>query len=150
MRLHIQAKPQGKRPRPVDARSKWAGAMFLRRKAHELDPHHEDPAWEQEQPRTPAGRDTHAEMMLFYKSMQINPLEPEPDPIPEPVVEEPRPPDPAPPIPAEPITISEPLQVEERFAPRPEPETLNLEREYQILVRQKKPRKPRAKTAAKK
>lgn len=42
-------------------------AYELRKQALALDPERADPAWQDEQAKTPRGRDTHAELMSFYR-----------------------------------------------------------------------------------
>lgn len=79
MALHVQAKAS-KQGRPADAQDKWTQAYALRYQAHGRDPHHTDPAWEEEQNRSPAGRDTHVEMMSFYRSKGLTKPPPAPGP----------------------------------------------------------------------
>jgi hypothetical protein len=44
-------------------------ARDLRLEALAQDPKRTDPAWDEEQAKTPMGRDTHDELMVFYESM---------------------------------------------------------------------------------
>lgn len=46
-------------------------ALTLREQAHSLDPDHVSPAWAAEQAKTPRGKDTHDELIAFYRQ-QLN------------------------------------------------------------------------------
>lgn len=47
--------------------SAWQEAYEARKAAHEQDPEHLDQAWADEAGKTSVSKDTHAEMMQFYK-----------------------------------------------------------------------------------
>lgn len=53
-------------------RGKLSDAYEFRRRAHELDPEHTDPAWQDEQAKTPRGVDTHKAVMAFYEEALKN------------------------------------------------------------------------------
>lgn len=71
-------------------------AYRLRLDAHTLDPEHDAPAWADEAGQTPNGKDTHDEMMRFYRQ-QLNLKEttdgqseqPAAEPTAQPVIPEP-------------------------------------------------------------
>lgn len=72
-RAHAQARQQTKGAgpkrtikKPLDL-AKLHEAYTLRMAAHQIDPEHSDPAWIEEQGKTPTGRDTHDELMTFYR-----------------------------------------------------------------------------------
>jgi hypothetical protein len=79
MALHRAARQQTANPKGEGNRTvtkpkdltKYAKAFLLRQEAHELDPKHEASAWAIEQAATPAGRDTHSELMAFYKDLGL-------------------------------------------------------------------------------
>jgi hypothetical protein len=56
---------------PEQASAALRSAAALRVQAHEADPDHSDPAWQQEQPKTARGRDTHEELMAFYRAQGV-------------------------------------------------------------------------------
>lgn len=60
------AKDKRRVTRGLDVK-KLTEAYELRKQAIATDPDHTDPAWQQEQARTPNGRDTHAELMAYYR-----------------------------------------------------------------------------------
>ena len=45
----------------------WRHAYEMRKRAHAEDPEHLSPGWAAEQGATPRGRDTHEELMTFYR-----------------------------------------------------------------------------------
>ena len=68
MSLHNRAKVPGKlQPRAYEAMDLWRQAYELRALAESMDPEKADPAWAEEQRHTPRGRDTHDELMTFYR-----------------------------------------------------------------------------------
>lgn len=52
---------------PVTAKTHLETAYRRRLEAHDLDPAHTAPAWQAEQAKTAVGRDTHTELLGFYR-----------------------------------------------------------------------------------
>jgi hypothetical protein len=52
----------------MTARQQLQRAYDLRKDAHALDPEHTAAAWTVDQQATPTGRDTHSDLMTFYRS----------------------------------------------------------------------------------
>jgi len=70
MRLYLQARSK-RRQNDSTWRVDLRNSASLRVEAHNLDPKHESPAWEEEQGHTPRGRDTHEEIMAFYREQGV-------------------------------------------------------------------------------
>lgn len=63
-----QAALQARQHRDLDvAFDQMTLAYRWRTEAHALDPQHTAPAWRNEEHKTPRGRDTHTELMTFYR-----------------------------------------------------------------------------------
>jgi hypothetical protein len=60
---------------PATASLQLQIAYDLRLQAHRLDPDHTAPAWQAEDRKTPRGRDTHSELLAFYRSQLGYPVE---------------------------------------------------------------------------
>lgn len=67
MSAHDRAKDQRRRGNRDQARESLLQARALRLQALAEDPERTDIAWAAEQARTPLGRDTHDELLKFYR-----------------------------------------------------------------------------------
>ena len=73
MAAHQQALYARQHKATISAVQHLERAYRLRLDAHQQDPNHTDPAWQAERGFSPAGKDTHAEMLKFYEQ-QLGPL----------------------------------------------------------------------------
>lgn len=67
MRAHLAAKDARRGRDAARAVASLLEAYTLRLKASDADPNRKDPAWEDDQTFSPMGRETHDDMMRFYR-----------------------------------------------------------------------------------
>lgn len=72
MTCHMGARTARRMRDSVAALGNLQEALTLREQAHALDPEHMAPAWAEEQRHSPNGKDTHTEMLAFYRQ-QLEP-----------------------------------------------------------------------------
>lgn len=94
LQAHQDAKRARNSRKPALCREHWQTALNARMDAHALDPKHTDPAWAEEQAKTPHAYDTHTEMLQFYAERGVVYQGDQPQVI-QPVARAPWTPDPA-------------------------------------------------------